>query len=176
MSKHSNDERAVMTKRYAQVPDSEILDLLGPTIQYATPLSDDDDGYCLLKGTIPPGVVVPIHSHADRETFYILEGQLEALKEDSWQTYGMGNVFDVPGGTKHAFRNVSGESASALIVTTMALARFFQRVGRPVASVPPGLPSSEVLQRFAQASLAEGHWLGSVADNATVGINLLSFN
>jgi hypothetical protein len=58
----------------------------------------------------------------------------------------------------------------------MALARFFRRVGRPVASVPPGPPSTEVLQRFAQASLAEGHWLGGAADNAAVGINLLSFD
>jgi hypothetical protein len=33
-----------------------------------------------------------------------------------------------------------------------------------------------VLQRFAQASLAEGHWLGGAADNAAVGINLLSFD
>ena len=48
---------------------------------------------------------------------------------DSWQTYGMGDVFDVPGGTKHAFRNVSGEIASTLIVTTMALARFLAGAG-----------------------------------------------
>ena len=30
----------------------------------------------------------------------------------------------------------------------------------------------QVLQRFAQASLAEGHWFGIAADNAVVGINL----
>jgi quercetin dioxygenase-like cupin family protein len=110
-----------MTTNQAQLPDSEILDLLGPTIQYVTPLPEDGDGYCVLKGTIAPGVVLPIHSHADRETFYILEGQLEALKKECWQTFGRGDVFDVPGGTKHAFRNTSSESASVLIVTTMAL-------------------------------------------------------
>jgi hypothetical protein len=32
--------------------------------------------------------------------------------------------------------------------------------------------ATQVLQRFAQASLAEGHWSGSAADNAVVGINL----
>lgn len=165
-----------MTKGNAQVLDGEIFDLLGPTIQFVTPLSDDDAGFCLLRGTIPPGVVVPIHSHQDHETFYILEGQLEALKDSSWQTYGVGGVFDVPGGTKHAFRNVSGKDAATLIVTTMVLASFFQRVARPIASVPPGFPSREVLQRFAEASLAEGHWLGSVEDNAAIGINLLSFS
>jgi hypothetical protein len=149
----------------------EILDLLGPTIQHLTPLSDENDGYCLLRGTIAPGVVVPIHSHADRE-----RGQLQALKDDSWETFRAGDVFDVPGGTKHAFRNMSDETVSTLIVATMALGRFFRQVGRPIANVPPAPPSSEVLQRFARASLGEGHWLGSVADNAAIGIAVLSFN
>jgi quercetin dioxygenase-like cupin family protein len=68
--------------------------------------------------------VVPIHAHADRATFYILAGELQALKEVDWQTFGAGGVFDVPGGTKHAFRNVSGKYVSILIVTSMVMARF----------------------------------------------------
>jgi quercetin dioxygenase-like cupin family protein len=165
-----------MTDKDVQTSEAEALDLLGPTIQHLTPLSDENDAYCVLKGTIAPGVVVPIHSHADRETFYILAGHLQALKDDSWDTFRAGDVFDVPGGMKHALRNASDESVSILIVTTMALARFFRQVGRPIANVPPAPPSSEVLQRFARASLGEGHWLGSVADNAAVGIAVLSLN
>jgi quercetin dioxygenase-like cupin family protein len=107
-----------MIGKNAHTPDVEVFDMLGPTFRYVTPLSDADGGYCVLKGTVPPGVVVPIHSHAARETFYILAGELEALKGDRWQTFGAGDVFDVPGGTKHAFRNVSAESVSVLIVTT----------------------------------------------------------
>jgi quercetin dioxygenase-like cupin family protein len=156
--------------------DSEILDLFGPTIQRVIPLSDENGGYCLLKGTVPPGIIVPLHSHSDRETFYVVGGQLQALKGDSWHTLQVGDVFDVPGGARHAFRNLENESASILIVTTTCLTKFLLKIGRPIANVPPGPPSSEVLQRFAQASLAEGHWLGSVSDNAAVGINLLSFN
>jgi quercetin dioxygenase-like cupin family protein len=156
--------------------DSEILDLFGPTIQRVIPLSEENGGYGLLKGTVPPGAVVPLHSHPDRETFYVLGGQIQALQGDSWHTLQVGDVFDVPGGARHAFRNVENESASILIVTTSSLTRFLLKIGRPIANVPPGPPSSEVLQSFAQASLAEGHWLGSVSDNAAVGINLLSFN
>lgn len=165
-----------MSNKTGQTPDVEVFELFGPTIQFLTPLPDDDDGYCLLMGDVPPGVVVPIHSHSDHETFYILAGEVQALKEDHWQTFGAGDVFDVPGGTKHAFRNVSAKNASFLIVTTMALARFLGQVARPIANLPLGPPSNEALHRFAQASLAEGHWLGSAADNAAVGITLLSFN
>src|ERR1700737_2320050 len=56
---------------------SEILDVLGPYIQHLTALSDDDDGYCLIRSNFPAGVVVPVHSHPDRETFYILAGELQ---------------------------------------------------------------------------------------------------
>jgi hypothetical protein len=36
-----------------------------------------DVDYCLIKGTVPAGVVVPIHSHAERETFYVVEGKVQ---------------------------------------------------------------------------------------------------
>jgi quercetin dioxygenase-like cupin family protein len=74
-----------MTERNAQMLNSEILDLFGPTIQRVIPLSDGG-GHCLLKGTIPPGIMVPVHSHLDRETFYVLGGQIQTLRGDSWQT------------------------------------------------------------------------------------------
>jgi hypothetical protein len=45
------------------------------------------------------------------------------------------DVIDVPAGVKHAFRNVSTEGVSTLIVTTMAPARFLRQMGRPIADV-----------------------------------------
>lgn len=150
----------------------EVLDLLGSRIQHLTPLTEGRDGYCLMQATVPPGVFVPVHAHADRETFYIQSGEIEGLMDDAWGRYGPGAVFDVPGGIRHAFRNMSGTEVSLLIVTTMGMGRFFQRMGRPLAGIPPGPPSPAELRRFAEASLAEGHWLGDVADNAEVGIRM----
>jgi hypothetical protein len=46
---------------------SEILDVLGPRIQFLTALSDDDGAYCLIRGVVPAGVVVPLHSHPERD-------------------------------------------------------------------------------------------------------------
>lgn len=150
----------------------EPLDLIGPEIRLVTPLPKEGEGYCLFEARVPPGVFVPIHAHDDRETFYIISGEIEGLLETRWRRFVPGNVFDVPGGAKHAFRNVSTTDVLLLVITTIALGRFFQSVGRPLSEVPPGPPSPDTLQRFAQASLAEGHWLGSVDDNAAVGISL----
>jgi hypothetical protein len=59
----------------AKTATSETLGLFGPCIKFLTPLSDCDDGYCPIKGIVPAGVVIPIHSHAERETFYVIEGR-----------------------------------------------------------------------------------------------------
>jgi quercetin dioxygenase-like cupin family protein len=117
---------------------SETFDALGPHIQFLTTLSDIDDGYCVIRSTFPAGVIVPIHSHGDRETFYILDGALQALQEDHWVTIAGGDIFDVAGNIKHAFRNASGAPVSLLFVTTMRMGRFFRDIGRPAATAQPG--------------------------------------
>ena len=95
---------ASLKRTSEKVDTGEILDVLGPRLQFLTALSDDDHDYCLNKGSVPPGVVVPLHSHPERETFYVLEGQVEGLWKDRWITLGGGDPFDVPGGLKHGWR------------------------------------------------------------------------
>jgi quercetin dioxygenase-like cupin family protein len=97
-----------------KVDTGEILDMLGPRIQFMTALSDNDNDYCLIKGSVPPGVVVPLHSHPERESFYALEGEVEGFWKDRWITLGVGDPFDVPGGLKHGWRNLSNASAMRL--------------------------------------------------------------
>jgi hypothetical protein len=50
-----DDERAVF-----DLPDGTKMEFLSPS---------REDAYCVTKGTIPPGVSVPLHSHADAESF-----------------------------------------------------------------------------------------------------------
>ena len=42
-----------------------IMELFGPTVEFLTSPQDAQNGFCVLLGTIPPGVFVPPHSHAD---------------------------------------------------------------------------------------------------------------
>jgi quercetin dioxygenase-like cupin family protein len=150
----------------------EALDVLGARIRFLTALSDRDNDYCLIAGDFPTGIVVPVHSHAERETFYLLRGEMQGLWENRWTTVSAGDVFDVPGGVKHSLRNVSGASASLLLVTPMRHARFLRDIGRPADLAGGGAPTPADLQRLFEASRAYGHWRGSPADNAAVGISL----
>jgi quercetin dioxygenase-like cupin family protein len=67
------------------------------------PASPDETGseICLIRGMIPPGVAVPLHSHSDVELFYVLEGSLEAFQAGNgnhgWVSFGQGNIVSVPG-------------------------------------------------------------------------------
>jgi hypothetical protein len=43
-------------------------------------------------GTVDPGVIVPLHSHPDRELFCLTEGSIEAFVTDQWHTIGASEV------------------------------------------------------------------------------------
>jgi quercetin dioxygenase-like cupin family protein len=153
-----------------QAPDTaEILDVLGPRIQFLTTLSDNDDDYCVIRATVAAGVAVPLHRHAERETFYVLEGEIQGFQEDHWITLSPGDVIEVPGGLKHGWRNESGASVSVLIVAPMRLGRFLRDIGRPVETA--GAPTPADIQRLEELGRAYGYWFGSPADNAAVGIS-----
>jgi HD-GYP domain-containing protein (c-di-GMP phosphodiesterase class II) len=90
----------------------------------------------------PPGVVVPLHSHPNPETFIPVSGEAEGLVHSAdvvrWVPIGPGDVFHVPAGARHAFRNRSREPAVATVVSTARIGRFFREVGTPVG---PGAPT-----------------------------------
>jgi quercetin dioxygenase-like cupin family protein len=151
---------------------SDTLDIYGPQIRFLTPLTDDPNGYCVISSVVPPNAVVPLHSHPERETFLILSGALEAFDGSGWRTCRAGEVIDVPGGAKHAFRNTSAAPVSLVLVTSASMGRFFCSVGRRAADVPPGPPTAEAIAAFATAAIQHGYWLGSPTENAEIGISL----
>ena len=91
---------------------------LRPMNEYLTEVSNNEGDYCVLRCSLPAGAVVPMHSHSDRETFYVVSGNLDALNGDRWEKLGPGDVFDVRDGAKHAWRNSSQLAASMICVTT----------------------------------------------------------
>ena len=60
-----------------------VLELFGPTVEFLTSPQEAQSDFCVLKGTIPPGVSVPLHSHADTEDFFVIFGEIEGLRQDS---------------------------------------------------------------------------------------------
>jgi quercetin dioxygenase-like cupin family protein len=149
------------------------VELFGPTIEYLTS-PDDAQDFCILKGTVPPGVSIPLHSHSDVEDFYIISGSLEALNDvqsHTWIRANAGDLVHVPGDIPHAWRNTSTESATTLIITTKKIGDFFREAGRQVTNIPKP-PTLEELTHLAEVSARYGYWNATPEENAKVGINL----
>lgn len=154
----------------------EPLDVFGVTVQVLAELGSGDDDLCLIRGRVPPGLVVPLHSHGDREVLCVLDGTLEAsigpAGEASWRTFGAGSVADIGENVPHALRNAGDRTADTLLVTTRRIAGLFRETGCPVGAAPPGPPSRDRLEAFVAASNRIGYRLGSEWDNAAIGLHL----
>jgi quercetin dioxygenase-like cupin family protein len=107
---------------------------------------------------------VPLHSHPEPETFLMLDGGVEGLTATGWVAIGEGDVFHVPGGVPHAFRNHADRPATMLIATSQRLARFFREVAGP--------PTPEAIARFLAVAERYGYWNATPEQNAEVGLAL----
>ena len=154
----------------------EVTEFFGPTVEFLTSPEDEHNDFCVLKGTIPPGMSVPLHAHADTEDFVVISGSVEALQHGAqgftWITAQAGDFIHVPGNAPHVWRNVSKEPLINLIITTKRLGRFFREAGRPATGAPQPPPTREELARFAAISAKYGYWNATPEENATSGIQM----
>jgi mannose-6-phosphate isomerase-like protein (cupin superfamily) len=138
---------------------------------YLTSLSFQLDDYCVLAAEIPAGVAVPLHSHADRETFYLLSGEMTFYNGDSWRILRQGDLVDVLSNTKHAWRNASVSNAHLLVVTTVRMGEFLQRVSSPGETKLDPQAASRGAAHFFKLIHDYGYWLGSPAENRAIGLS-----
>jgi mannose-6-phosphate isomerase-like protein (cupin superfamily) len=100
-----------------------VLDVFGPTLEFLIfPEEADGGAYCLMTGTIPPGVSVPYQSHPDIETFFLVSGAAQIMSQRDGKfeclDVGPGGPVHVLSKAKHAWRNTSNEHLCAMITTT----------------------------------------------------------
>jgi hypothetical protein len=59
--------------------DREALEVFGPSVQFLVAPQPSDEAPCVMKGTIPPGVSVPMHSHPGIEASSFFREMLRCL-------------------------------------------------------------------------------------------------
>jgi hypothetical protein len=103
-------------------------------------------------------------------------GRAEGLSETSdgfrWIAMQRGDVFYVPGGAKHAFRNRTSEPASSMIITTERLGSFLRKVALPEHD--PAVPalSPARVDHFLKTAEEYGYWIASPEENERLGLAL----
>ncbi len=94
-----------------------------------------------------PGFGPPLHRHPETEVFRVLKGRYLYQVGDRRFFAEPGDVISVPGGTAHAFVNVTDAPAEQLILILPGLdaAAFFSELGEVMKD---GIPAKDVLNHF----------------------------
>ena len=66
-----------------------------PSNKCLTSLSFPLDDYYVLTAEMPPVLSFPLHSHSDRESFYILSGEMNFYDGTTWRILKQGELVDV---------------------------------------------------------------------------------
>lgn len=83
---------------------------------------DTDGAFVEMDVTAEPGSKTLIHYHPEQEeTYQVLEGTLEVLRDGQWRTVSAGESLTMPAGEVHGFRNVTDAPVRFLNVHRPAL-------------------------------------------------------
>jgi quercetin dioxygenase-like cupin family protein len=119
---------------------------------------ETDGNVAIVEASCPNGSGPGPHIDPWRETFYVLEGEIEFLLERNGvlqpRKAGKGEAISIPAGLGHAFQAVSQKPARILIMSAPAgLDAFFAEAGERVfAKTPPAAPRPFDRARFEAAT------------------------
>lgn len=150
----------------------DAMDVMGTSMSVVARLGEAEGDTVLIRsrmGAQPRQV--PLHSHPDVESFYVLEGRLDVFLSGDcpgWHTIETGQSLTVPGGVAHAVRNASGAPVDSLIATTVRLANFLGEIAATPGVTPRVPPSAEDIARV-RAKVAEyGYWMATPEENTAL--------
>jgi quercetin dioxygenase-like cupin family protein len=146
-------------------------------LQFLSTPEQINDQIGVMRGTVPSGVVIPLHSRADPEIFYVLNGSLEVFQAEGpsagWQTVKPAEAVSIPGNVWPAVRNTSPSPMTSIIVTKQELNNFFRELARPFdPNRPPAPATAEEMQQFFSVAEKYEFWLASPDENAAIDISL----
>lgn len=157
----------------------QLFDAAGVIVQFLVAPEEIQDAICLIRGTMPPGIIVPLHSHPEPEIICVLEGSPEVFRANQgngngWTTASAGDAVAIPGDVRHAPHNTSSRPAITALVTKSDLYKFFHEVAKPVdPNRRPAPPTPDVVRELFGVSARYGFWMGSPEDNAAIGLDVV---
>ena len=158
--------------------DQQVFNAAGVRLQFLASPEEVGDAICLIRGTMPPGAIVPLHRHEDLELLYVLEGTLEVYRSNEgsagWTEAAAGGVVVIRSNVKHALRNGSSLPVTLALVTKSELYAFFRELAKPFDSNQRPTPPTPVeIQELFAVAAKYGYWLASPEENAAIGLYLV---
>jgi quercetin dioxygenase-like cupin family protein len=151
----------------AWATDGMWFDVVGPKVKVLSDAQPTASDFSVIEARLAPGVFVPLHSHEDREAFFVISGVAQAYVDNQWHSLEAGQSIDIGPNKVHAWRNSSDSEAHLVLITTEKMRRFFEKIARPLNS---GIPSPDDMAALGKASEEYGYRLASPEENMAIGI------
>jgi quercetin dioxygenase-like cupin family protein len=151
-----------------------LFTVFGPLHQFLVQPADTSGAFALMRIVVPPGVAIPLHSHADPEVFFIVEGRLDVFAYNGgpgdWMIAVSGDVISIPSNVKHAIRNSSPSPTALLLATTPAIHAFFEELAVPFdPEWPGGPPTRDGMQHLQTLAAKYGYWIAAPQEIEAIG-------
>lgn len=132
---------ATATSKYLPARAGDSLSVLGDSITIKLTGADTDGAYMMFEAGGAPGHGIPTHTHRrEDETFYVLEGAIEARVGDATLTAQAGATIFLPRDVPHSWRVVGERPARALVIASPAgFEHYFAEMSRLPQSAPPDM-------------------------------------
>jgi quercetin dioxygenase-like cupin family protein len=120
---------------------------IGLELSVRLPPAANDAAMTVIETVNAPGFGPPRHRHREAEVFRVMEGRY-LYEVDGKRFYAeAGDLVSVPGGSEHAFLNVSDRPARQLVMILPGLdaGAFFTQLG---AVMKGGVPDQQALNAF----------------------------
>ena len=117
-----------------QPTEGRTIAVVGDVYHFLVTGKETNGKYAMWEAIVPPGGGPPPHIHSrEEEGFYILEGEI-TFQIGEKQVLAVAGMFaNMPAGTPHSFKNVSGKPAKMIIsVAPAGLEEMFFEFGVPL--------------------------------------------
>ena len=143
--------------------DRSVIEILGIHLEWRVREADSNGHYCVLEMHVPSKAGVPLHEHAQQETFFVSVGRAEFGRlvegRPEWFAVEAGDSVVVPAWTMHGFRNPADSPARINLTCSAGLEPFFDAAGIPVphgAPLPQGALEPDEIERVVRIAEANG--------------------
>lgn len=152
--------------RLVSLEPSAARDVLGIVITPLVGNGETGEHFGAFHAAVPPGAGIPVHSHPDVELFFVIEGELQLLREPDGEPVpiGVGHCGFVPADALHGFANAGPGTAQVLITCTRGLENFLLEAGRPLGAIAAqGPPAPAEIERVLAIARKHGQVFATVA-------------
>lgn len=124
-----------------------------------------DGRLALIEMRVPDGMGPPLHRHDFEETFWVLEGEIEATFRGEARRVPAGHAVHVPANAPHRFRALGGPARLLCLCAPAGQDEFFLATGDRVSSATapaPALSPEERRARIERAIALQGRFRSEI--------------